>query len=154
MRYYIEGDHHQGTGGDDFAVTYKYATAADPATGTAPALTGTNISAVAFNNTYISVTSPPASAVAVQNATAAFAVSAVSGYLGNAASAGPDLVYQWQSAPAGSLSFTNIPGAIFQTYDTPPLARTQDGARFRVLVASNERRTPHRHAVGLAKLLR
>ena len=136
VRYYIEGDHHQGTGGDDFAVTYKYATAADPATGTAPALTGTNISAVAFNNTYISVTSPPASAVAVQNATAAFAVSAVSGYLGNAASAGPDLVYQWQSAPAGSLSFTNIPGAIFQTYDTPPLARTQDGARFRVTIAT------------------
>ena len=136
VRYYIEGDHHQGTGGDDFAVTYKFATEPDPATGTAPALTGANIGTLAFNHTYITVSSPPAATVAVQNTTATFAVSAVSGYLGNAAIAGPALLYQWQSAPAGSVSFTNIPGATNQSYVTPPLTRGQDGTRFRVAIAT------------------
>jgi hypothetical protein len=135
VRYYLEGDHHQAGGGDDFAATYKFATAPDPADGTAPVLTGANIGVVAFNNTYIFVTAPPQSAVAIQNSTAAFGVSAVSGYLGSTA-AGPAIICQWQSAPAGSLTFTNIPGANSFAYTTPLLTPAQNGALFRATLTT------------------
>ncbi len=136
VRYYLEGDHHQGGGGDDFAATYKFAAAPDPATGTAPALTGGNIGVVAFNNTFIAVTAPPLNAVGIQNSTASFMVSAYSGYLGDPTADGPAVLCQWQSAPAGSLNFTNIPGATSFGYATPPLSLAQNGARFRATLTT------------------
>jgi len=36
-QYYLEGDHHQGNGGDAFAATFKFSGAPDPATATPPA---------------------------------------------------------------------------------------------------------------------
>src|SRR6266581_419819 len=38
--YYIEGVHHEGTGGDDFGATYGLYGGADPLDGDAPKLTG------------------------------------------------------------------------------------------------------------------
>ena len=135
VSYYLEADHHQGSGGDDFAATFKYATASDPAGGSAPSLTGANIGVVAFNNTFITVTAPPQSTVGIQDSTASFGVSAVSGYLGSAA-AGPAIVCQWQSAPAGSLNFTNILGATDFNYTPTPLTLAQNGARFRATLTT------------------
>lgn len=133
--YYIEGVHHQGNGGDDFAVTFKFAGAPDPINGTAPALTGNLISASAYNNTFITITAQPANVVAVQGTTAAFGVVAESGYLGSASGGpAPAILYQWQSAPAGPGSFTNIPGATSGTYEPPTLRLGDNGERFRVLL--------------------
>jgi hypothetical protein len=42
-KYYIEAVHHEGTGGDNLAVTYKLATEPDPADGSAPRLAGSVI---------------------------------------------------------------------------------------------------------------
>lgn len=136
VRYYLEGDHHQGGGGDDFAVTFKYAGSPDPADGTAPALTGAAIGVVAFNNTFITVNNSPQNAVGIQNSTVSFGVGATSGYLGNAAGAGPAITFQWQSAAAGSVNFTNIPGATSATYATPPLPLAQNGARYRAVLTT------------------
>jgi hypothetical protein len=135
-RYYLEGVHHQGTGGDDFAVTFKYSGAADPADGTAPLLTGSAIGVVAYNNTFIKINSSPQNAVGVQGNPVTFSVSATSGYLGNASAAGPAITYQWQSAPAGSLTFTNISNANATAYTTPPLTLAQNGAQFRAVLTT------------------
>ena len=89
----------------------------------------------AFNNTFITVTAPPQSTVGIQDSTASFGVSAVSGYLGSAA-AGPAIVCQWQSAPAGSLNFTNILGATDFNYTPTPLTLAQNGARFRATLTT------------------
>ena len=136
VSYYLEADHHQAGGGDDFAATYKFATAPDPTDGTAPALTGATIGVVAFNNTFIIVKTPPQNAVGIQDSSVTFGVSATSGYLGDASAAGPAIVCQWQSAPAGSLIFTNIPGANSFAYTTPPLTLAQNGARFRATLTT------------------
>ena len=136
VTYYLEADHHQGGGGDDFATTCKYATAPDPTNGTAPALTGANLGVMAFNNTFITVTAPPQNAVGIQNSTASFGVSDASGYLGEASAAGPAILCQWQSAPSGSLDFTNLPGANSFTYTTPPLTLAQNGEQFRLTLTT------------------
>ena len=135
-RYYLEGVHHQGGGGDDFAVTFKYSGAVDPADGTAPLLTGSAIGVVAYNNTFIKINSPPQNTVGVQGNPVTFSISATSGYLGNASAAGPAITYQWQSAPVGSLVFTNIPNANATAYTTPPLTLAQNGAQFRAVLST------------------
>jgi hypothetical protein len=134
--YYLEADHHQAGGGDDFAATFKYAAAPDPTNGTAPALTGANIGGVAFNNTFINVTAPPQNAVSIQNSAASFDVSATSSYLGNPSVAGPAILCQWQSAPAGSPNFTNIPGATSFNYATPPVTLAQNDTQFRAMLTT------------------
>jgi hypothetical protein len=48
----------------------------------------------------------------------------------------PTLTYQWQKAPAGSSTFTNIAGAASSTYATPTALITDNGAQFRVVVAN------------------
>lgn len=136
VRYYLEGDHHQGGGGDDFAVTFKYANAADPANGTAPSLTGTNIGAVTLNTTFITISTWPQNTYATQGSNATFGVSATSGYLDRSGSAGPAITYQWQSAPAGSTTFTNIPGASNTSFTTAPLTLAQNGSQFRVTLTT------------------
>jgi hypothetical protein len=131
-QYYIEAVHHQGGGGDDLAVIYKLAGAADPANGTAPNLIGTNIGTYAYDNTFITITRPLEDAVAVEGSSAAFSVGASSGYLGDTSGATPPpLVYQWQSAPNSSGSFVDLPGANASTYVTPALTLTDNGSEFR-----------------------
>jgi len=70
-------------------------------------------------------------------ATAAFSVAAVSGYLGaTTATPGPAISYQWQSAPAGSTTFTNIPNANGSSYTTPVLKAQQNGMQFQVVLTT------------------
>jgi hypothetical protein len=134
--YYMEGIHHQGGGGDDFAVTFKYAGASDPANGTAPALMGNVIGTVAYDNAFINITSPPQNAAAVEGSAVTFSVGATSGYLGEPSVAGPPISFQWQSAPANSQTFTNIPGAMNASYVTPPLTLAQNGTQFRAVLST------------------
>ncbi len=135
--YYLEGDHHQGNGGDNFAATFKFAGAPDPANGDAPRLSGNVLGTYAYDNTFIAVTSPPGDTVVVQGGTATFTVGAASGYVGGGSGGpGPALLCQWQSAPAGSSGFTNIPNATAFAYTTPPLALGDAGARFRAALTT------------------
>jgi len=135
--YYMEGDHHQGGGGDDFAATFKFASAPDPIDGDAPALTGDLVATYAYNNTFVTITASPVNAVAVQGLPATFTVTATSGYVGGS-SGGPNpaILYQWQSAPAGASVFTNIPNASGGSYSTWPLMIADNGRQFRVLATT------------------
>jgi len=90
-----------------------------------------------FSNTFITIIGQPTNAVGVQAATSAFAVAASAGYSGgNTSGPAPTISYQWQSAPAGSGTFTNIPGASGNPYTTPLLKLTDNGAQFRVVLTT------------------
>jgi hypothetical protein len=136
-QYYLEADHHQGNGGDDLAVTYKLSTAADPANGTAPTLTGNVIGAYAYNNAFITINAQPQGASLSPGGSVTLNVSASSGYLGDTTGAqGPAILYQWQSAPAGSLTFTNIPSATGTSYTTPALSAQQSGIQYQAVLTT------------------
>jgi hypothetical protein len=71
--YYIEGDHNQGGGGDNFGVTYKYIGAPDPITNSASLLTNGNIAYETIAGPYtISITSQPTSAQVYSGSNAVF----------------------------------------------------------------------------------
>jgi hypothetical protein len=137
VQYYLEGVHHQGSGGDGFAVTFKFAGASDPADGTAPTLTGTLLGVNAYNNTYITLTSIPQDVAVNPGANASFSVSAISGYLGDPAGVpAPPISYQWQSLPFGSQQFANINGATSTSYLTPLLTSADDGSQYRAVLTT------------------
>lgn len=136
-QYYIEGVHHQGVGGDNFAATFKAAGAPDPVNGDASLLIGNVIATYAFSNSFVTITAEPADTVAVQGSAATFSVGAISATSGaGAGTPPPAIIYQWQSAPAGSSLFTNIPSAIEANYTTTPLTLKDNGAQFRVMVST------------------
>jgi hypothetical protein len=145
VQYYLEGVHHQGNGGDGFAATFKFAGAADPANGTAPALAGNLIGVNAFNNTYITLTSVPQNVAVNPGTNATFSVSAISGYLGDPAGIpAPPISYQWQLLPFGAQLFANINGATTISYTTPLLTGADDGSQFRAVLttAGNSTNSP------------
>ncbi len=72
--YYIEGVHHEGGGGDDFAATFKLLADADPANGTTSALTGSLISAKFTNPTTLTISTQPADTKVAETAIASFTV--------------------------------------------------------------------------------
>ena len=133
-RYYIEGVHHEGVGGDNFAATVIVQGTPDPADGDAPNLLRSMLATYAYSNTFITVTTQPQDAVGVQDGTVTFAVIATSGFLGSSTGPNPDITYQWQSAPAGSSTFTDIPNATGNPYTTSPLTLAQNGAQFRAVL--------------------
>ncbi|HVY72139.1 MAG TPA: PA14 domain-containing protein, partial [Verrucomicrobiae bacterium] len=65
-KYYIEGVHHEGGGGDDFTATYKLATDPDPVEGDLTLLTGDAIGVNLPAGGAITITNQPAS-VTVEN---------------------------------------------------------------------------------------
>jgi hypothetical protein len=137
VQYYLEGVHHQGSGGDAFAVTFKFAGAPAPADGSAPTLTGNLLGVNAFNNTYITLTSVPQDLAVNPGASAAFSVSAISGYLGDPAGVpAPPISYQWQSLPFGAQLFANINGATSTSYTTPILTAANDGSQYRAVLTT------------------
>jgi len=136
-QYYLEGVHHQGSGGNSFAATFKFAGAPDPADGDPPTLVSSLLAVNAYNNTYITITAAPQDATTVQGSNATFTVSAVSGYLGDPSGVTAlPIAYQWQSAPPASSTFTNIPGATTNFWATGPQPASADGSRFRVVLAT------------------
>ncbi|MDB6064397.1 MAG: hypothetical protein JWR26_605 [Pedosphaera sp.] len=137
VQYYVEGIHHQGSGADPFAATFKFSGAPDPADGTAPAIAGSLLAVNSYNNTYITVTAPPQNAAVSPGTSATYTVSAISGYLGDPPGVtAPPISYQWQSAPFGSSNFSGIPNATTSSYTTPALNATNDGSQFRAVLAA------------------
>lgn len=137
VQYYIEGVHHQGSGGDDFAATFKFAGAPDPANGSVPTLAGNLIGVNAFNNTYITLTSVPQNVATNAGTRATFSVSAISGYLGDPPGVpAPPISYQWQSLPFGGSLFGNISGATGTSYTTPTLSTANDDTLYRSVLTT------------------
>jgi hypothetical protein len=73
------------------------------------------------------ITQNPSNASVISGQTATFTVAATGG----------TLAYQWQSAPSGSSTFTNIGGATNASYTTPALALTDTGTQFRCVVTNS-----------------
>ena len=144
QKYYMLAFHHRDTwsGADDFAVTFAYYTnppanppadkpwgTAYPASGTAPALTGSVLGAYLDpTGASCTFTKQPADAIVLQGRTATFSavVTGQSLY-------GTNVVLQWQTAPSGSTTFTNIPGATTASYTTPALGLADNGRQYKLL---------------------
>ncbi|HTL59428.1 MAG TPA: PA14 domain-containing protein [Candidatus Limnocylindrales bacterium] len=130
-RYYMELVHYDPSwaGADDFAATYKLAGEADPVPGDAPRLTGSMVGFY-FDPTGASVnfTLQPQNASVAEGGTATLTAAAT-----GTSAYGTNVIYQWQSAPKGSSTFTNIPGATTASFKTPLLTLADDGTQYRVV---------------------
>jgi len=134
QKYYMESLHTEGGGGDNVGATFINITAgdSDPVNGDAPRLNKSNVS-VYLDPTGASVTisQQPQSVTTQEGVTATFTVvaSATSVY-------GTTVTYQWQGAPKGSSTFTDISGATAASYTTGVLTPADDGRQFRVVCGS------------------
>jgi hypothetical protein len=136
-QYYIEVDHWQGNGGQCAGVTYKIAGQPDPAYQSPPLLAGGNIStAQALDGAVLVITNQPVNVAVPQNSPATFSVVAGTYVIGAPNGVPPALEYQWQSAPFGSSTFTNIPGASSKTYTTPLLGLGDNGNQYKVILTT------------------
>ena len=130
-RYYMLLAHHDPSwaGGDWFAATYKLETEEDPLGGDAPRLTG-DVLGTYLDPTGASITfsKQPQSATvqALKSAVLQAAATGTSLY-------GSTVSYQWQSAPKGSSTWTDIPAATSASYTTPELTLADDGKQYRVV---------------------
>lgn len=132
-KYYLELIHHDASwsGADDFAATFTLAGAQPPAVGSAPTLAG-NLIGTYLDPTGASVTfaTQPADASALVGRTATFTATAVGQSV-----YGTNVNYQWQTAPAGSTTFTNIPGATGTSYTTAGVAAADNGRQYQVVAS-------------------
>jgi hypothetical protein len=129
--YYMLAFHHRfsWSGADDFAVTYKLAGAADPTPGDAPLLTGSQVGAYLDpTGASVSFSQQPADVTILQGRTATFTAAAT-----GQSAYGTNVAYQWQTAPRGSTTFTNIPGQTATSYTTPVLGTNDTGRQYRLL---------------------
>jgi hypothetical protein len=132
-RYYMLSIHHDtaGAGADDFAATYKLTSEPDPNNGEAPRLTG-NVIGYYFDPSGASVTfdQQPQNAKVLEGQAGIFSVVTTGSSV-----YGTTVFYQWQSAPKGSSTWIDIPGATAASYKTPLTALTDDGTQFRVVAS-------------------
>ena len=111
----MESIHTEGGGGDSVAATFILEGEPDPANGDAPRLVGDVIGTFLNpNGVSIDITRQPGNLTALQNQTATLSVTAT-----GTSAYGPNVAFQWQMAPAGSTSFTDIAGETSDTYTTP-----------------------------------
>ena len=124
-------------------MTYILKGEAAPANGSAPKITYENMApyAQALDGGTITVVTPPQNTNGVQSRAVTLSVTARSGYVGDNSAAGPALVYQWQTAPQGSASFTNIPNATTAAYTTPLLTLADNGRQYRVAILAGDAST-------------
>ncbi|MGA2661752.1 MAG: hypothetical protein ABSH34_30075, partial [Verrucomicrobiota bacterium] len=134
QRYYMLSMHHthSWSGDDDHAVTYKMAGAPDPVDGNEPLLTGSVVGYYFdLNGGSISISRQPQSATVLEEETTTnfSALAAGTSDYDN----GTNVSYQWQLAPKGSTTWTNIAGATAATYSTPFMGLGDNGDQFRVI---------------------
>ena len=121
-QYYIEGVHHEGGGGDNFAATFKLLADADPNDGDASAFTGSVISTSVIHGD-ITVVTQPTSQTAGEGDAATFTSKATATGVVPAA-------YQWQK------NGQDIPGATKANYTTPFTTLADDGAKYKVIFSA------------------
>jgi hypothetical protein len=119
-KYYIEGVHHEGGGGDNFAATFKLTSEDDPADSSASRLTGSVIATMLPAGT-ITVTTQPQAVTTIEGVTATFSVAV--DYTGIV---GPN--YQWRKNGG------DIAGATSASYTTPLLVLGDSGTKYSVKV--------------------
>jgi hypothetical protein len=129
-RYYMMEIHHDPSwcGADDFAATYIYEGEPVPAMGDAPKLKG-NLVGYYYdpNGASITFSQQPQNATAMEGNSATFTAVAT-----GTSAYGTNLLLQWQAAPQGSTTFTNINGAASLSYQTLPLTMADNGLQFRL----------------------
>jgi hypothetical protein len=132
-RYYMMEVHHDPSwaGADDFAATYKLAADPDPKDGDAPKLTG-NAVGFYFDPTGANVnftTQPTNTSVVEGYAATLYGAAAGSSIYGTT------VLYQWQSAPKASSTWTSVANATTATYKTPLLTVADDGTQYRLIAS-------------------
>jgi hypothetical protein len=129
--YYMIAFHHDHSwsGGDWVGVNYSGPGVAIPNDGDVSKLAGSVI-AYDFNPTGASVSfsQQPQSVTTGQGTSASFSAAAT-----GSSPYGTTVFYQWQLAPSGSTTWTNITGATAASYQTPSLALADNGDQFRVI---------------------
>ena len=146
--YYIEGQHHEGGGGDDFAATYALDTEPAPVDGSAPRIAGSTLGKFVnvLDVAVLTVTAAPTNLTIVAGHSASFSFAASTSITGDSYLPLPSVSYQWQAAPKGSSTFTNITGAsgaglsspASATYTTGFLPAEADGTQYRVALIAND----------------
>ena len=117
-RYYIEGVHHEGGGGDNFSATFHLISEAAPENNTASAFTGAAIATLVPRAT-ITVNNQPSSTTAVEGRAAMFSVNiSITGVVSPS--------YQWKKNGVA------IDGATSATYKTPLTTLADNGAKYTV----------------------
>jgi len=137
-QYYLEQVHHQGGGGANAGATYKYVGTPDPKSGDPSKIT-INVLAPyvqGLDGAYVVITNQPASVTIPQARSTTLRVGAWSGYKGDSSGLAPAIYYQWQSAPAGSSAFANVPGASGTSYQTAVLNVADNGIQFRAVLSA------------------
>jgi hypothetical protein len=130
QKYYLEGVHHEGSGGDYFESTYTlYDDAWALANGTPMALTGGTIGMYAPRCSYVAFTQQPQSTTVVSLAPATFSVAGTSDATLSVSPNGPPttnnfLIYQWYKNTVA------IPGATAATLIIPEAMPGDNGAEF------------------------
>jgi hypothetical protein len=125
-KYYIEGVHHEGGGGDNFSATFKLIADVDPDNGTASAFTGNIISTLVPRGD-ITIGTQPVAQTAVEGRSAKFTAAAT-------ATGVVAPTYQWQRAESGSAVFADVAGATAASYTTPLTALADNGAKYRAKI--------------------
>lgn len=118
-RYYIEGVHREGGGGDNFAATFHLVSEVVPENGTASAFTGNLISTL-VPRASLTINTQPANTSAVEGRSATFTAAAT------ATGVVPPL-YQWRK------NGNPISGATSATYRTPLTTLADNGAIYTVV---------------------
>lgn len=131
QRYYMLEVHHDPSwcGADDFSANYKLETEDDPASGTAPRLTGSVVGCyVDPSGSEINITQQPADATQQEGRGVQFSVVAT-----GTSAYGGSVSYQWQKAAPGSSTFADIAGATGTSYTTPLLTQADSGSKYKVV---------------------
>jgi hypothetical protein len=129
QKYYMESLHTEGGGGDNVGATFILVGENDPQNGDAPTLAGALIGTYLDpTGASVSIDQPPQDTQAQEGRTAIFTVVAT-----GTSAYGNTVSYQWQKAPPGSATFTDISGATLSSYETPLLALANSGAKYRVV---------------------
>jgi hypothetical protein len=128
-QYYMEVLWDEGGGGDGADVTFKRDTEDDPTNNSAGMRMRGNVIGAFLDPSGASITfsQQPQTQTAPANAilTLTAAATGTSAY-------GTNVTFQWQRAPAGSSTFTNIEGATTASYTTPVLTLADNGAQYRL----------------------
>lgn len=129
-QYYIEGDKHQGGGGENFNATFKLVSEPDPVDGDPSRIVGARIQTSALDGATASFTQQPVNTTILQQRKVKFSVAAVGSIVGSAQV--PTVYFQWQKKSPGASAFSDIPGATGTTF-SERLDLPDNGTQYRAL---------------------